>query len=273
MPPIARIRLASPPSDERIHERVRRVIDSGQLVAGPAVAEFEERLCAVSGRRHAVAVSSGTAALMAAMAAMGIGQGSVVLVPALTFPAPAMAAAFLGATVRLCDVDRDTFNISVDTLEAGLREDVSLVIAIDQFGAPAPCAAIEARCAAAGIPVLVDAACSIGSSLGGRPCGSFGQAAIYSFHPRKIITTGEGGAVLTDDPLLARAVRHLRNFGLEDGRFAGMGINLRPSEIGAAMGLVQLDDLDRILAQRRMLADIYRQLPLRFQRQIGRAHV
>lgn len=260
-----RIRLAFPQIDERARQDVLSVLDSGRLVAGPRVAAFEAALCDLTGRHHAVATSSGTAALVCAMRAMGVGAGDVVVVPAFTFPAPAMAAAFLGAEVRLCDVDPRTFNLNEKTLDASLDQDVKLVVAIDQFGNPCPAPALEARCKKDGIPLLVDAACSIGATLDGRPCGSFGDAAIFSFHPRKIVTTGEGGVVLTDDGEMAKALRQVRNIGLESGSFASIGINLRPSEVGAAIGNVQLAKLDALLATRSELAASYRGLPLAFQ--------
>ncbi len=260
-----RIKLADPCVGKPEEDAVLRVLRSGRLVAGPRVEEFEGRLASFTGRAHAVAVSSGTAALLAAMESMDVGPGSVVIVPAFTFPAPAIVAAFLGAEVRVCDVDPATFNISPDTLSSVFDDDVSLVVAIDQFGVPSPVIHIEDMLRERGIPVLVDAACSLGSTLEDRPCGSFGKAATFSFHPRKVITTGEGGAVLTDDDNIAARVRRFRNIGMEDGGFLSLGLNLRPSEIGAAIGLCQLDRIEDIVARRRVLARRYRALGLDLQ--------
>ena len=260
-----RIKLADPCIGKPEEDAVLQVLRSGRLVAGPRVEEFEGRLASFTGRAHAVAVSSGTTALLAAMKSMDVGPGSVVVVPAFTFPAPAIVAAFLGAEVRTCDVDPSTCNISPETLGPVLDDDVSLVVAIDQFGVPSPVIHIEEMLHERGIPVLVDAACSMGSTLEGRPCGSFGKSATFSFHPRKVITTGEGGAVLTDDDTIAARVRRFRNIGMEDGGFVSLGLNLRPSEIGAAIGLCQLDRIEAIVERRRVLARRYHALDLDLQ--------
>jgi perosamine synthetase len=261
-----RIKLADPGIDIADKEAAIAVLDSGQLVNGPRCRALEDELRRVAKRRHAIVVSSGTTALLAAMKALGVGPKSTVIVPAFTFPAPAAAAAFLGARVRVCDVDPDTFCISPETLEPKLDDSISLVVAIDQFGAPAPVPKLEELLKSRGVPVLVDAACSIGSTLGGRPCGSFGAAAIFSFHPRKVVTTGEGGAVLTDYDTVASRIRQIVDHGIEEGKFASTGLNLRLSEIAAAIGQKQLERLNSILKKRRELAAGYRALPLKFQK-------
>lgn len=244
------------------------VMRSGRLVQGPRTAAFEDRLAQACGRRHAVAVSSGTTALLAAMRTLGVGPGQIVVVPALTFPAPASVAAWLGASVRLCDVEPLTMNLSPRTLLPCLDGNVRLVVAVDQFGMPAPCDDIEALLAARGIPLLVDAACSVGSSWRGRPCGSFGLMSTTSFHPRKIFTTGEGGAILCDDDDLAQTLRRERNHGLESGGFVEPGLNLRLGEIPAAIGLAQMERLAQIVELRRGLAQRYlANLPLDFQQE------
>lgn len=260
-----RIKLADPGIEQEDKDAAVAALDSGQLVDGPRCRAFEAELRRVCKRRHAIVVSSGTTALLAVMKALGVGPKSTVVVPAFTFPAPAAAAAFLGAKVRVCDVDPHTFCISPETLEPTLDDSVSLVVAIDQFGAPAPVPEIEDLLKPRGIPVLVDAACSIGSTLDGQPCGSFGTAATFSFHPRKVITTGEGGAVLTDYDMVAKRIRQIVNHGLEDGKFASTGLNLRLSEIAAAIGRTQLERLDEILKTRRELGAMYQTLPIRFQ--------
>ncbi len=241
------------------------VIKSSWLVNGPKAREFESELQGITGRAHAIVTSSGTTALLAAMQALGVGHGSTVIVPAFTFPAPAAVAAFLGAKVRVCDVDPATFCLSPATLEPHLDSKVSLVVAIDQFGMPAPVPDLEELLQPRGIPVLVDAACSIGSTLDNMPCGSLGVVAVFSFHPRKVVTTGEGGAVLTDYDQIASRVRRSVNHGLEDGEFQSIGLNLRMSEIGAAIGKTQVSRLADIVTRRRTLARCYRTLPIQFQ--------
>jgi dTDP-4-amino-4,6-dideoxygalactose transaminase len=266
-----RIKLDDPGIDAADERAAVEVLRSGQLVCGPRVGELEALLALRTERKHAVCVSSGTAALYLAFEALGIGRGNTVVVPALTFPAPAIAAAMLGAEVRVCDVDPVTLNLSAGSLEPHIDGEVSLVVAVDQFGNPAPIPQIEELVQPLGIPVLVDAACSLGSTLDGGPCGSFGVAAVLSFHPRKVITTGEGGAVLTDDDALARHVRRARNIGIDNGEFTCLGLNLRPSEIGAAIGASQLQRVDATIERRRELSALYRVLPLRFPEPIAGA--
>ena len=262
-----KIRLADPCLTAAEERAAVEVIRSGRVVAGPRVEELEARLASLTGRAHAVALSSGTAALLALMHGLGVGPRSKVVVPALAFPAAAQAAAFLGARVVACDVEPKTLNASARTIRAVLEREgrADLVVAVDLFGVPAEAPAILSLLAAEGIAFAVDAACSIGASLDGRPCGAFGDAAIFSFHPRKLVTTGEGGAVLTDDGELASRLRWFRNVGASRGAFLGAGLNLRPSEIGAAIGCVQLSRLEEIIARRALLAARYGALPLRVQ--------
>lgn len=266
-----RIPLAVPFHSTELENAVLAVIRSGWWVAGKSVAEFEAKLCLRTGRKYAIVVSSGTAALLSAMVSMGVGPQSTVVVPAFTFPAAASVAAFLGARVQLCDVNTKTFNISEKTLLDVLDDTVSLVVAIDQFGSPCPAGRFEEMCSERGIPLLVDAACSLGSTLLNRSCGGFGDASVFSFHPRKIISSGEGGAVLTDDERIASRVRQFRNIGIKNGRFESIGLNLRPSEMGAAMAGVQLDHLDEIVAHRQFLAEIYTALPFALQQPLDGA--
>jgi dTDP-4-amino-4,6-dideoxygalactose transaminase len=262
------IKLASPAHFKESADAVAAVIKSGMLIAGKEVEGFEKRLCEITDSPYAVMLSSGTGALLAAMASMGIGKGSRVLVSGFTFPAPAMVAEFLGAGVDIIDVDPGTFNVSVKGVVEAIsqKEAVDLIIIVDQFGAPAPLDEIEKICSEKKIPLLVDSACSLGSSIGGRMCGTFGDASIFSFHPRKIITTGEGGAMLTSNADLYNKVKKFRSFGFENGQFNSRGINLRPGEMGAAMGNVQLDHFGEIIEKRKYLFEFYKELPLRFQK-------
>ncbi len=260
------IKLDDPGINEADKAAVLEVLDSGWLVNGPRVRQLEAALTEITGRKHAVAVSSGTTALLAALSSLGVGPGSKVVVPAFTFPAPASAAKFLGAEVLVCDVDADTFCLTPKTLEPVLDDSVSLVIAVDQFGVPAPVPEIEEMLAGRSAKVLVDAACSIGSTLDGTQCGAMGEVATFSFHPRKIVTTGEGGAVLTDDDALAKRLRHVVNHGIGKTGFESIGINLRMSEMAAAVGRSQLSRLSEIIEHRGDLAHIYDGLPVTRQR-------
>jgi perosamine synthetase len=253
---VREIRLASPEIGDEEIAAVSRVLASGMLVQGREVEAFERAVASFCGRAHAVAVSSGTAALELSLRALGVAGGEV-LVPDLTWPSPAHAAALAGATPVVVDVDPDDWNGAPALFAAARTPATRAAIAIDQFGVPARHAAI-AR-ALDGVPIVEDAACAIGCTLDGRPCGSFGVISCLSFHPRKVITTGEGGMCLTDDPRLAAELRTLRNHGQRaPGDFVRAGPNLRLTELQAAIGIAQLARLDAIVAHRRRIADRYR---------------
>jgi perosamine synthetase len=250
------IPLARPDIGEAEIRAATAVLESGMLVSGAVVERFERGLAERCGRRHAIAVANGTAALELALRALGV-DGGEVLVPALTWPSPAHAAAWVGATPRLIDIDPDDWNAPASAFAAARSGATRCAIAIDQFGVPARHEEIAA--ALDGVPIVEDAACAIGSALAGRPCGSFGDIACLSFHPRKVLTTGEGGACLTDDDDLADTIRVLRNHGQQTvGDFVRPGPNLRLTEFQAAIGLSQLERLDATLERRRALADRYR---------------
>jgi perosamine synthetase len=250
-----------------------RVLSSGMLVQGKEVQAFEQALAAKVGRAHAVAVNNGTAALELALRALGVGPGDEVVCPALTWPSPAHAVLAVGASVVLADVDPYEWNMTAATLAPTLGPRTKAVIAIEQFGNPAR--HDELTELLGGIPLLVDAACSLGSRYAGAACGSHGRVACTSFHPRKVITTGEGGACLTDDADLAARLRTLRNHGqVEPGRFVCASGNYRLTELQAAIGSVQLSKLEAICeARRRHAGRIMRALPaLSFQRAPALGH-
>jgi perosamine synthetase len=247
------IRLARPDVGAAEAEAVAEVLESAQLTMGPKVAEFERWLAERCGTQHAVAVSSGTAALHLAVLALGIGPGDEVLVPAYTFPATANVVALAGAKPILVDVDPETMNVDPALAEAGPR--TKAVIAVDLFGRPARVEELPD-----GVPVLEDAAGALGARRRGRPCGSLGVLGCLSFHPRKIVTTGEGGAVTTDADELADAVRRMRHHGIEprgDFEIARPGLNYRLSDILCAVGLPQLARLERLLEARTRIAAGY----------------
>jgi dTDP-4-amino-4,6-dideoxygalactose transaminase len=238
--------------NEEVHA-VERVLRSGMLVQGKEVQAFEAALCSYTGRKHAVAVTNGTAALELALAALGIAAGDEVLCPALTWPSPAHAVRAVGGVPVLVDVDGAEWNASEHTLAVALGPRTRAAIVIEQFGNPARHGPIAA--ALPGVPLIVDAACSLGSTYRGAPCGSHGIIACMSFHPRKVITTGEGGVCLTDDDALARDLRTLRNHGqVEPTRFVRASGNYRLTELGGAMGVEQMKKLDGLVIERRRLA-------------------
>ncbi len=243
------IRLARPEFGPSAIEAATRVLASGMLVQGAMVERFEHAIRERCGRKHAVAVVNGTSALELAVEALGL-RGQRVAVPALSWPSPANAVVVRGAALVLVDVDPSEWNVRA------IPSGVDAAIVIDQFGAPARHLELAAR----GVTLIEDAACAIGSTLEGRACGAFGAIACLSFHPRKVLTTGEGGMCLTDDDALAARLRRLRNHGqTSPGVFDEASGNHRLTEMAAAIGLAQLDALDAVLTRRRAIADRYRE--------------
>ena len=252
------IRLADPVLGPEELQAVAAVLASGQLVQGARVRDFEERVAAVVGTPHAIAVSSGTAALHLAILALGIGPGDEVIVPDFTWPACANVVELTGARAVLADIDPHTYNLAPATLAGLLTSRTKAIMAVHLFGLPADLEPILELADQRGIPVIEDAACALGATYQGRPCGGLGRVGCFSFHPRKILTTGEGGMLTTHDEALAARLRTLRNHGLvaegNYGRFTCAGLNLRLTEFQAAIGSVQMSRLPALVARRRELA-------------------
>ncbi len=254
------IPLARPALGDAEVAAAERALRSGRLVLGPEVERFEQTLAARTGRRHAVAVGSGTAALELALWVLGVGGGDEVLVPAFGFPAAANAVRARGATAVPVDVDPASWNLDPESLRAALGQRSRAIVSIDQFGLVAEAEPITELAAQNGLQLIDDAACALGAtSARGVPGGGYGLVGTLSFHPRKLVTTGEGGAVLCDDDSLAAELRKVRNHGqAAPGRFERVGTNARLSELAAAVGSAQLERLDAVLAERRLLAEGYR---------------
>jgi perosamine synthetase len=247
------VRLAWPDLGQAELDEVAEVLESGQLTMGPKVVEFEAGLAAACGVANAVVVSSGTAALHLAVLALGVGPGDEVIVPAYTFPATANVVAWVGARPVLADVDPETMNLEPARVELGPK--TKAIIAVDLFGRPARLEQLQTD-----VPILEDAAGALGAKRAGSPCGSLGALGCLSFHPRKIVTTGEGGAVTTDDAEVADAIRRMRHHGIEpqgDFEIAKPGLNYRLSDILCAVGIPQLARLDELLAERTRIAAGY----------------
>jgi dTDP-4-amino-4,6-dideoxygalactose transaminase len=248
----ARVRLGWPDTGEPELEEVREVLESGMLTMGPKVEEFEAGVARACEVEHALAVSSGTAALHLAVHAFGLEPGDEVLVPAYTFPATANVVALAGLRPVLVDVDPETMNLDPSRLEVGKR--TKLLLGVHLFGRPLRLHELP------DVPLLEDAAGALGARYRGRACGSLGVAGCLSFHPRKIVTTGEGGAVTTNDDAFAAEVRLLRNHGWRSIVPADMpvpGLNYRLSDILCAVGIPQLARLDELLAARTRIAEGY----------------
>jgi perosamine synthetase len=241
------VRLAKPAVGEEELAEIRAVLESGQLTMGPKVAEFEHLLAGLAGTREAVAVSSGTAALHVAVLALGIGPGDEVLVPAYTFPATGNVVALAGAKPVLVDVDPVTMNMDPADAARRVTPQTKAILAVHLFGRPARLEELPD-----GLPVIEDAAGALGARRGDRPCGSLGSLACFSFHPRKIVTTGEGGALTTDDANLAEVSRSLRHHGWspshEYGELPRPAFNYRLSDVLCALGIPQLRRLDELYA-------------------------
>jgi dTDP-4-amino-4,6-dideoxygalactose transaminase len=248
-------------------------VSSGWVAQGPRVAEFEEAFASAIGISHAVAVSSCTTALHLALVAAGIGPGDEVVVPSLSFIATANAPRYVGATPVFADVNETTQNLTPATVEPRLTQRTRAVILVDQAGIPADLDAMRALCEPRGITVVEDAACAVGSVYRSRPVGAGANLAAFSFHPRKLLTTGEGGMLVTPDEDVATRLRRLREHGMDLSaaarhasrqpvieRYTELGFNFRMTDIQAAIGLVQLSKLDRLIARRRALARRYQQL-------------
>ena len=251
----AGIRLAFPEAGDQELAEIAAVLETGHLTMGPKVEEFETLLAAAAGTQHAAAVSSGTAALHVAVLALGIGEGDEVLVPAYTFPATANVVALAGARPVLVDVDPVTMNIDPEDAARRVTARTKAVLAVHLFGRPARLEELP------DVPVLEDAAGALGASHRGRACGSLGVLACFSFHPRKIVTTGEGGAVTTDDVQLDERVRSLRHHGWSpSSEYVDMpagAFNYRLSDVLAALGVPQMRRLDELLAVRERIARGY----------------
>jgi dTDP-4-amino-4,6-dideoxygalactose transaminase len=255
----ARIRLAFPDLGEEELAEIASVLESGQLTMGPKVAEFEDALARACGVGHAVAVSSGTAALHLAVLALGIGPGDEVIVPAYTFPATANVVALAGARPVLVDVDPDTMNALPEGVYEAVTPRTKAVLAVHLFGRPLDWEALQSA-VPPDVALLEDAAGALGARWQGMPCGGLGLLGCLSFHPRKIVTTGEGGAVTSSDDGIADAIRRMRHHGIEpDGAFeiVSPGTNYRLSDVLCALGLPQLHRLGELLRLRETLAAGY----------------
>ena len=251
-------------------EAAAAAIKSGWVAQGPRVAEFESNFAATVGAHDAVAVSSATAGLHLAMIALGIRPGDEVVVPSLSFIASANAPRYVGATPVFADVDPPTFNLTAASIEEVITKRTSAVIVVHQLGMPADLDAIRALCDRRGIAIVEDAACAIGSTYRGKLIGSHSDVVVFSLHPRKLITTGEGGMVAVATDQLGSRLRRLRQHGMSVGgyerseadrvvveEYVEQGFNYRMTDIQAAIGLVQLGKLDEIIERRRTQAAFY----------------
>lgn len=240
---------------------VGEVLESGYLTQGPRAAEFERLIAARTGSAEAFAVSSATTGLHLALHAAGVKPGDEVIIPDFSFPATANVVVQQGATPVFVDIDIDTFNLDPALLEAAITSRTTAIMPVHAFGLTADMDPINEIATRHGIPVIEDAACALGATYHGREAGTLALAGVFSFHPRKIITTAEGGMVTTSDETLADRMRVLRSHGSVRGShfmsFIDAGYNYRLSDVHAAIGIAQMARLDEILRRRREVAAEY----------------
>ncbi len=267
---MSRINVMRPWLGEEEIAAVTQVIASGWVAQGPRVAEFERRFTAVQQADHAVAVSSCTTALHLALVVAGVGPGDEVVVPSFSFIATANAPTYVGARPVFADVDATTGNLTAATVQPVLSERTRAVVAVDQGGVPVDLDELRDLCDPRGIVVVEDAACAAGSTCRGRPVGAGAEIAAWSFHPRKILTTGEGGMITTSRADWAERARRLREHAMSVSaadrhasvlappeEYDEVGFNYRMTDLQAAVGIVQLGRLPEVVRRRREIAAEY----------------
>jgi perosamine synthetase len=236
-------------------------LDSGWISSeGPFVKKFVGLFADRVGRKFGVAVSNGSAALEAAVVALGVGPGDEVIMPSFTIISCAAAVVRAGATPVLVDCDPRTFNMAVDQVELRITPRTKAIMVVHLYGLPVDMASLLTLARRHGLRVIEDAAEMHGQSCDGVPCGSFGDISTFSFYPNKHITTGEGGMIVTNDPILADRCRSLRNLCfIPENRFVHeeLGWNLRMTNLQAALGLAQLEQLDRFVRRKRCMGQRY----------------
>jgi perosamine synthetase len=228
---------------------------------GPWTERFERALAGAVGARHAIATSSGTAALHSILRALGIGEGDEVITTPFSFIASSNCVLYERATPVFVDIDGETLALDPACVDAAITPRTRAILAVDVFGHPADWKALERIAAEHDLVLIEDAAESLGSAVGGRRCGSFGTAAAFGFYPNKQITTGEGGAIATDDDALCERLQSLRNQGRGVSRATSehvrIGFNYRMDEMSAALGATQIARLDEIVSRRLEIASWY----------------
>jgi dTDP-4-amino-4,6-dideoxygalactose transaminase len=268
-----KIPLTRPYTGDQEKTIVAAAVESGWLTQGFQVTEFEHAVAEYLRVDHAIAVSHCTAALHLALLLHGIGAGHEVLVPSYTWITTANVVRLVGATPVFVDIDLATFNITPRTIESVVTPRSTAIMPVHQFGLPVDMDGIEDVARRSGLIVIEDAACALGSCYRGRRIGSLEHAACFSFHPRKVVTTGEGGMLVTNNAEMAARARVLRNHGasasdlvkhragsvdaLEAEQFHEVGYNYRMTDLQGGLGRAQMRRLDEILALRRMRAERY----------------
>ncbi|MDF2529163.1 MAG: DegT/DnrJ/EryC1/StrS aminotransferase [Gammaproteobacteria bacterium] len=243
---------------------VNQCIETGWISSeGPFIKEFEEKFATKVGRKFGVAVCNGSAALDAAVAALGIGPGDEVIMPTFTIISCAAAIVRAGAKPVLIDCQPDTWNMDIEQVEDKISSKTKAIMVVHIYGLPVDMDSVLSLAKQYGLKVIEDAAEMHGQVYRNKPCGSFGDLSVFSFYPNKHITTGEGGMIVTDDPILAEKCKNLRNLCFQAKRrfvHEELGWNLRMTNLQAALGLAQLERLDEFVAKKRAIGKKYTEL-------------
>ncbi len=256
-----RIRLAKPSTETACLTDIGKILASGHLTQGVFREKFEKALCRYFDVPFAVTTNSGTSALAAMLRALGVGPDTKVALPDYGFVATANAVEILGGAPLFMDVGKEDLSVSPESIERVVKAKPDFIMAAHAFGLPCDLAPLRRLADETGAVLVEDSACAAGGVIQKRPLGCASKAAILSFHPRKIITTGEGGAVLTEDKKLAETVRAYCEHGFSGAEktLALPGMNFRLPEISCAVGLEQMGRIDEIVEARRKIGDMYRQ--------------
>lgn len=262
------IPITKPCFDDREFQLMRKPLESGWVVQGPFVKKFEETLAEYTGAKYAIALNSCTSGQFILSRIIGLEPGDEVILPAFTWISTANAVEFLGAAAVFCDIDIETFNVDVEQMKEKITHRTKALYPVHLFGLPANMSEIMNLAEKNSLSVMEDAACGLGGRIGSKHCGSFGNAGVFSFHPRKSITTGEGGMIITDDEDIAAQAASLRDHGavrtdfdrhLTKGsylltEYPSLGYNYRMTDIQGAMGIAQMEKLDWIMRTKQQLA-------------------
>jgi perosamine synthetase len=260
---VSQIPVSRPAFGAEEEQEILAALRSGWVTQGPRVAQFERAFATYVGQGHAIAVSSCTAGLHLVLHALGVGRGDEVIVPSLSFIATANSVTHTAATPIFADIELDTYNLDPASAEAALSARTKAIMLVHQVGLPAKLPAFRRLAARARVALVEDAACAIGSRVGDRLVGGDAAVAVFSFHPRKLLTTGEGGMIVTSDDALARRLRSLRHHGVSVSDFerhsssdvvvesyGEVGFNYRMTDLQAAVGVVQLRRVEAFVARR-----------------------
>jgi len=250
------IPIIEPVVGEEEISNVKSVIDSLHLTQGPYTEQLEEMFASMVSVEHAIATTSCTTGMELTLEALGIGDGDEVIVPDFTYPATATAVERVGASPVLVDVDRQTYNIDPAAVAEAITNDTVALLPVAWGGQPLDHEPLQAIANKHGLTIVEDAACSAKANFDGQPVGSQFDVSVFSLHPRKVLTTGEGGVITTDDAELTREIRSIKNFGTDPmgdrhGFFKSNATNNRFSDILAAVGVAQLEKADKIIGRRR----------------------